>query len=49
MDIAGRVMIQEGATSTTQSIDLRGLSSGKYVVRLTTPEGVKSSTIVVAN
>ncbi|GAB5538701.1 MAG: hypothetical protein Salg2KO_08040 [Salibacteraceae bacterium] len=48
IDLTGRVLIKENATETTQTINLSQLSAGQYLVQLDTPEGIKATTVVVA-
>ena len=43
LDITGRVM----ATSTTNTVDLKGLSNGNYIVRVVTNEGIATERLSI--
>ena len=51
LDLSGRVVIDQALTmagSDRNTIDLRGLQSGNYLVQLTTPTWVKTQRVELA-
>lgn len=46
-DLAGRVLLQQNAVSSTHTLDVRGLEKGVYVLSIATKDAVASRKIVI--
>lgn len=46
-DLAGRVLLQQNAVSSTHTLDVRGLEKGVYVLTVATKDGMASRKIVI--